>query len=70
MTKFEQRGVELQQNAITKTEAQRNFSHSCDICCTHGLKIECDRCCIANCHKLIMALFADKEVEPCENLKA
>lgn len=63
MTKFETRGVEFQQNSTTPSEAQRNFAYSCDICCKRGIKIDCDRCGIAVCNKLIMALFADKEVK-------
>lgn len=60
MTKFEQKGIQLQQSSVTKAEAQRNFAHSCDVCCSRGLRLDCDRCGIAVCHKLTIAIFENK----------
>ena len=52
MIKFERVGVNLQYESATVEEAVSKFSHSCDICCLRGLHIECDRCAIAQAHKL------------------
>ena len=60
MTKFEQRGVELQQEACSSQDADRKFSYSCNVCCTRGLRIECDRCAIRATHDLTSAYFATR----------
>ena len=60
MTKFEQRGILFQQTSTTKEEAQSKFAHSCDVCCSRGIKIDCDRCGIAVCHKLTISVFESK----------
>ena len=59
MTKFEQKGITLQYEADSKESAIRAFKYSCDCCCTKGIKLECDRCAIANVHGLVMAYFDD-----------
>lgn len=61
MTKFEQRGVELQVESGSKREAERKFSYSCDVCCSRGLRIECDRCAIKATHDLTIAYFATRK---------
>lgn len=55
MIKFEQIGVNLQNESETIKEAQNKFSRSCDICCNRGLNIKCERCAIAIAHKLTIA---------------
>lgn len=47
MTKFESIGVARQYEASNIKEANRNFECSCDICCMHGIHLECPRLC--NC---------------------
>ena len=59
MTKFEQKGVTFQYEADSKEAAMSAFKYSCDCCCTKGIKLECDRCAIANVHSLVMAYFDD-----------
>ena len=61
MCKFEQVGVEIQFSCFTKAEANREFRHSCELCCNHGLRIECDRCSIAHTHGQVLAILDDKE---------
>ena len=55
MTKFEQIGVNFQNQAYTKEYAIKAFNTSCNICCTRGMRIDCDRCAIAQAHKLTLA---------------
>ena len=55
MIKFEQIGVNMQYDSNTVKEAESKFSRSCDICCHRGLHISCDRCVIAEAHKLTVA---------------
>ena len=50
MTKFEQKGIQLQYSAATKEYAQKVFSYSCDCCCNKGMRIDCDRCSINSVH--------------------
>ena len=57
MTKFETIGVNYQHEARNKHEANKSFLHSCKCCCEKGMRIECDRCAIAEAHSLIIACF-------------
>ena len=61
MTRFEQVGVNYQYNADTKKQAINSFMHSCHCCCMKGMRIDCDRCAIAEAHKNVVACFADLE---------
>lgn len=61
MTKFEQVGVNYQNDAESKEQANRSFRYSCECCCTRGLRIECDRCAIAVAHNLTIAAFDSKK---------
>lgn len=63
MTKFEQVGINYQHNANSIEQAKRSFEYSCNCCCTKGMHIECDRCCIATVHSMVVAILADKEVK-------
>ena len=62
MTKFEQIGINIQHSAISKEDALKKFSYSCDLCCHKGMRINCDRCAIAVVHSQLIAIFEDKEV--------
>ena len=57
MTKFEQVGVQLQNEATNKQDAMRSFAYSCRCCCDKGMRIECDRCAIATTHRMTVAAF-------------
>ena len=59
VTKFEQIGVERQHESESKIEAQKNFSHSCKVCCYRGIQINCDKCAIAFVHNEVSAYFDD-----------
>lgn len=62
MTKFEQVGVNYQNDAESKEQANHSFRYSCECCCTRGLRIECDRCAIAVAHNLTIAAFENNKV--------
>ena len=62
MTKFEQVGVNYQNDAESKEQANRSFRYSCECCCTRGMHIECDRCAIAVAHNLTIAAFENNRV--------
>lgn len=57
MTKFEKIGLERQKNAVSKEDAARMFSLSCQICCKRGLRIDCGKCYIASTHEMVVAAF-------------
>lgn len=57
MTKFEQVGVQLQNEATNKHDAIRSFAYSCRCCCDKGMRIECERCAIAATHRMTVAAF-------------
>lgn len=61
MTKFEQIGVNMQYDAITKEVAKQKFARSCACCCHKGMRIECDRCAIVEVHQLVIAAFETKQ---------
>lgn len=63
MTKFEQVGINFQYDASTKEQAIKSFNISCNICCCKGMRIDCDRCAIAETHSLIMAYFDARKEE-------
>ena len=60
MSKFEQIGVNIQHESISKEDSVRRFKISCDICCCRGMKIDCDRCSIAVAHRQIVAIFDEE----------
>lgn len=57
MTRFEEIGVEIQYGATSKRKAQGSFRYSCDVCCSRGMHIDCDRCAIACAHKSVIESF-------------
>lgn len=63
ITKFEQIGVNLQQESYTIDEAVNKFDNSCNICCCKGIRLECNKCAINYAHKLVVACLADKMCE-------
>lgn len=63
MTKFEQVGVNIQNESSTRKIAQYRFSRSCELCYCKGMHIECDRCCIAVAHKRVIENFETMEVK-------
>lgn len=64
MTKFEMIGADIQYSAVSKRDAQKSFRYSCNLCCTRGIRIECDNCAIANAHSLVLASFEAAKVSP------
>ena len=54
MTKFEERGVRLQNTAHSSFQAESRFEYSCNLCCSNGMRIECDRCAIKVAHEAFM----------------
>ncbi len=63
MCKFETIGAERQYESASKYEADRNFRISCNICCSRGMKINCDQCAIAVAHELVVSTYGNNEVE-------
>lgn len=59
MMKFERVAINLQYESATVEEATNKFSHSCDICCSRGLHIDCDKCLIAEAHRLTVAAIEE-----------
>ena len=61
MTRFEQIGVNHQNDATSVQEATRRFANSCKICSERGVRIECDRCAIRITHEQTVAFMRDYE---------
>lgn len=57
MTKFETVGVSYQHLAENKSQAEKSFQHSCHCCCNKGMRLDCDKCAIAQVHGLVIAAF-------------
>ena len=62
MSRFEEYGVELQNRARDAEEAKKKYENSCDICCSRGFRIDCDRCAISYAHALVMACLVPAKV--------
>lgn len=62
ISKFEQIGVEKQRMAFDKEDALKSFSVSCNVCCTRGMFLKCDRCAINHAHQEVIACFEDLRV--------
>ena len=58
MTRFEEIGIDRQKASRSVSEANRNFDHSCTLCCTTGKRILCDRCGISHAHDDVLGLLA------------
>lgn len=75
MTKFEEIGVEIQEEAFSKRVATSAFRHSCELCCLRGIHIDCEHCAIAGAHYAAMERLAlmeylkRKELEMSRSLK-
>lgn len=41
VTKFEQVGVNYQNDAASKHDAIKSFRYSCRVCCERGIRIDC-----------------------------
>lgn len=63
MTKFEQIGVNRQNDANSAREATKCFENSCRICNARGMQIECDHCAIRVTHEQTIAFFRDYEAD-------
>lgn len=63
MIKFERIGVNYQYDADSIEEANKSFEHSCECCCTKGIRLDCDRCAIAVAHNHVVAYFSDKKAK-------
>lgn len=63
MTKFETIGVSMQYDACSKANASKKFKQSCNVCCSHGIQLQCDHCAIKAAHELTMAILSDIERE-------
>lgn len=61
MTKFEQIGINHQYNSTNKDDAIKSFNYSCNVCCTRGMHISCDKCSIACVHSLVVATFEESK---------
>ncbi len=63
MTRFETIGVSMQYDAYSKADASKKFKQSCNVCCSHGIRLQCEFCAIKATHELTMAIFSDIERE-------
>lgn len=59
MTKFEQIGVNIQNDCTTIEEARKAFKYSCNCCCNRGMHINCDRCAISQANIQTIAILND-----------
>jgi hypothetical protein len=57
MIKFEKVGAELQREAETAKRAIQCFEHSCQVCASRGLALDCEDCGVRIAHEIAMAGF-------------
>lgn len=58
MTRFEEIGVQRQQDSYSEVDAIKQFQRSCRLCCLKGMQIECKRCAIAHEHEQVIEAFS------------
>lgn len=63
MTRFEERGVELQQDSVSRFQAEKRFEYSCNLCCNRGYRIECECCAIRIAHEIIVEASSRPRIE-------
>lgn len=63
MIGFERKGCELQMACETVHQAIKTFEYSCNVCCTRGVRLTCERCAIAATHENVVAAIRDFEEE-------
>lgn len=56
-TFFENKGVQLQQDARSPYEARKRFEYSCGLCAARGNARNCASCPIADAHAITMDVF-------------
>ena len=54
MSGFEERGIERLVNADSLEAINDSFKKSCDICCNHGIFLNCDRCAINETYQVLV----------------
>jgi hypothetical protein len=57
MTRFEERGIDIQYSSRSAKEAKSSFEKSCEICATQGKFISCDKCAIAYINQLVTQML-------------
>lgn len=57
---FEMKGVELQYNANSLEQANKEFARSCHKCSTQGKPIRCAQCAIDFAHNVVVACFSNR----------
>ena len=62
MTKFERIGVNYQNEAESKKQAQKSFAYSCNCCCAKGMHIDCDKCAIAAVQKVCTLIMTSVQL--------
>ena len=63
MTYFESIGVKKQHSAMSARKANEEFARSCNICCSQGKDINCDKCAIASAHNDIITCVYNQKQE-------
>ena len=58
MASFEEKGIERQYDARNIEVAMRRFKASCDKCCNWGIRLECDRCGIAEANRNVVNYYS------------
>jgi len=55
VTRFEERGAEMQRMSASRFEAEKRFEYSCRLCCNRGMNIECRSCAIKSAHEIFIS---------------
>lgn len=57
MTRFEEIGRDKITLSVTMEQCDRNFKKSCELCCTRGMRLECERCAINDAYDTAKFIF-------------
>lgn len=69
MTKFEAIGMNIQRSAYRKEWAVKQMNNSCYYCVLRNMRINCDRCMIAETHKKVMEELTERDQQMMNHFK-
>lgn len=58
---FFEKGADIQYRSLTVEQANKNYEKSCNICCSLGFRMRCERCPIEGAHNLVVSTLKKLE---------
>lgn len=59
MTRFEEKGCDLQMGALSVAQSKQRFTRTCDLCIMRGRNASCDSCPVKSAYETTQWLFSE-----------